>query len=86
MRRYERASTIISSNRLVEGWGELRGDVAAVAATFDRLLHRATRSSAGCETGGRVKLRRQRRPQDRSELVLSLGRWPDFTRPPRRSW
>jgi len=41
MRRYERASTLIASNRPVEDWGKLLGDVAAVSATLDRLLHHA---------------------------------------------
>jgi DNA replication protein DnaC len=39
MRRYERASTLITSNRPVEDWGKLLGDVAAVSAMLDRLLH-----------------------------------------------
>ena len=30
MRRYERASTLLTSNRPVEDWGKLLGDVAAV--------------------------------------------------------
>lgn len=41
MRRYERASTIITSNRPVEDWGKLLGDTAAVAAMLDRLMHHA---------------------------------------------
>lgn len=39
MRRYERASTMLTSNRPVEDWGKLLGDVAAVSAMLDRLLH-----------------------------------------------
>ena len=39
MRRYERASTVFTSNRPVEDWGKLFGDTAAVAAMLDRLLH-----------------------------------------------
>ncbi len=39
MRRYERASTVLTSNRPVEDWGRLLGDVAAVSAMLDRLLH-----------------------------------------------
>jgi DNA replication protein DnaC len=39
MRRYERASTLLTSNRPVEDWGKLLGDVAAVGAMLDRLLH-----------------------------------------------
>ena len=41
MRRYERASTILTSNRPVEDWGKLLGDNAAVSAMLDRLLHHA---------------------------------------------
>ncbi|HEX8810532.1 MAG TPA: IS21-like element helper ATPase IstB [Terracidiphilus sp.] len=39
MRRYERASTLVTSNRPVEDWGKLLGDAAAVSAMLDRLLH-----------------------------------------------
>ena len=39
MRRYERCSTILTSNRPVEDWGKLLGDTAAVSAMLDRLLH-----------------------------------------------
>ena len=41
MRRYERASTLLTSNRPVEDWGKLLGDAAAVTALLDRLLHHA---------------------------------------------
>ena len=41
MRRYERASTLITSNRPVDDWGKLLGDTAAVTALLDRLLHHA---------------------------------------------
>jgi DNA replication protein DnaC len=40
-RRYERVSTLRTSNRPVEDWGKLLGDVAAVGALLDRLLHHA---------------------------------------------
>ena len=39
MRRYERASTLFTSNRPVEDWGKVLGDAATVAAMLDRLLH-----------------------------------------------
>jgi len=39
MRRYERASTLLTSNRPVDDWGKLLGDVAAVGSVLDRLLH-----------------------------------------------
>ena len=41
MRRYERASTILTSNRPIEDWGKVLGDTAAVTAMLDRLLHHA---------------------------------------------
>jgi DNA replication protein DnaC len=39
MRRYERASTLLTSNRPIEDWGKLLGDAAAITAMLDRLLH-----------------------------------------------
>ena len=39
MRRYERASTLLTSNRPVDDWGKLLADVAAVGSMLDRLLH-----------------------------------------------
>src|SRR5258708_38210933 len=39
MRRYERVSTLLTSNRPVEDWGKLLSDVAAVGAMHDRMLH-----------------------------------------------
>jgi DNA replication protein DnaC len=41
MRRYEKASTIMTSNRPVDDWGKQLGDNAAVTALLDRLLHHA---------------------------------------------
>jgi DNA replication protein DnaC len=41
MRRYQRASTMLTSNRPVEDWGKVLGDNAAVSAMLDRLLHHA---------------------------------------------
>ena len=41
IRRYERTSTVITSNRPIEDWGKLLGDTAAVSALLDRMLHHA---------------------------------------------
>ena len=41
MRRYELRSTIMTSNRPVEEWGKLIGDVPAAGAILDRFLHHA---------------------------------------------
>jgi DNA replication protein DnaC len=39
MSRYEKATTIVTSNRPLEDWGKLLGDVVLVAPLLDRLLH-----------------------------------------------
>jgi DNA replication protein DnaC len=41
MRRYENRSTMMTSNRPLEDWGKLIGDVPAATAIFDRFLHHA---------------------------------------------
>ena len=41
MRRYEVRSTMMTSNRPLEDWGKLIGDVPAATAILDRFLHRA---------------------------------------------
>jgi len=41
MRRYETRSTIMTSNRPIEEWGKLLGDVPAAGAILDRFLHHA---------------------------------------------
>ena len=41
MRRYELKSTMMTSNRPLEDWGKLIGDVPAATAILDRFLHRA---------------------------------------------
>ncbi len=38
-RRYERAATLITTNRSVGEWGEIFGDTVVAAAILDRLLH-----------------------------------------------
>ena len=39
-RRYERASTVLTSNKGFEEWGQILGDEVMAAALLDRLLHR----------------------------------------------
>ena len=41
MRRYETRSTMMTSNRPLEDWGKLLGDVATATAILDRFLHHA---------------------------------------------
>ena len=55
MRRYERASTLLTSNRPVEDWGKLLGDTAAVTAhARPPAAPRATSSSAARAAGARA--------------------------------
>ena len=39
MRRYETRSTMMTSNRPLEDWGKLIGDVPSATAILDRFLH-----------------------------------------------
>ncbi|MCA9172746.1 MAG: ATP-binding protein, partial [Planctomycetales bacterium] len=41
MRRYETRSTVMTTNRPVEDWGKLLGDVPTATAILDRFLHHA---------------------------------------------
>lgn len=41
MRRYETKSTMMTSNRPLEDWGKLLGDVPSATAILDRFLHHA---------------------------------------------
>ena len=41
MRRYETRSTIMTSNRPLEDWGKLIGDIPSATAILDRFLHHA---------------------------------------------
>ena len=41
MRRYETRSTVMTSNRPLEDWGKVIGDVPAATAILDRFLHHA---------------------------------------------
>lgn len=56
MRRYENRSTMMTSNRPLEDWGKLIGDVPSATAILDRFLHHATIISI---TGQSYRLRNQ---------------------------
>ena len=63
MRRYERTSTLLTSNRPVEDWGKLLGDSAAVTAMLDPLLHHGHVLKCGPRSGEpkwTCRIRRQR--------------------------
>jgi DNA replication protein DnaC len=63
MRRYERASTLLTSNRPVDDWGKLLGDTAAVTALLDRLLHHAHVLKCGPRSW-RTKVHTDLRPEE----------------------
>ena len=56
MRRYETRSTMMTSNRPLEDWGKLIGDVPSATAILDRFLHHAAIISI---TGRSYRLRHQ---------------------------
>jgi DNA replication protein DnaC len=56
MRRYERASTLLTSNRPVEDWGKFLGDSATVTAILDRLLHHGHGLKCGYDCGKRAQI------------------------------
>jgi len=58
MRRYETRSTMMTSNRPLEDWGKLIGDVPSATAILDRFLHHATVIAI---TGRSYRLRNQAR-------------------------
>ena len=59
MRRYEIRSTMMTSNRPLEDWGKLIGDVPSATAILDRFLHHAEIVSI---TGRSYRLRNQTGP------------------------
>lgn len=56
MRRYETKSTLMTSNRPLEDWGKLVGDVPSATAILDRFLHHAVVIAI---TGKSYRLRQQ---------------------------
>jgi hypothetical protein len=56
MRRYETRSTMMTSNRPLEDWGKLIGDVPSATAILDRFMHHAELIQI---TGKSYRLRQQ---------------------------
>ena len=95
MRRYECFGTLLTSNRPVEDWGKLLGDVAAVSAMLDRLLHHGhvlkcgprswrTKAAVGggmTSAGGPGRFRRTRFfCHALRQSSRCLSSWPSFQR------
>lgn len=64
MRRYQVRSTIMTSNRPLEDWGKLIGDVPAATAILDRFLHNAEVIAI---TGKSYRLRNHAAAEDSSK-------------------
>ena len=62
MRRYENHSTMMTSNRPLEDWGKLIGDVPAATAILDRILQGAAILRI---TGKSYRLRGENRPGEK---------------------
>jgi DNA replication protein DnaC len=77
MRRYETRSTMMTSNRPLEDWGKLLGDVPSATAILDRFLHHAEIIQI---TGKSYRLRNQARPSRDQEEVKTNGSPPSSGR------
>jgi len=66
MRRYETRSTMMTSNRPLEDWGKLIGDVPSATAILDRFLHHAEIITI---TGKSYRLRQQAAAQPNRKSV-----------------
>ena len=71
MRRYQVRSTIMTSNRPLEDWGKLIGDVPAATAILDRFLHNAEVIAI---TGRSYRLRNRAAGDDNTAGEKNKGR------------
>jgi DNA replication protein DnaC len=79
MRRYETRSTMMTSNRPLEDWGKLIGDVPAATAILDRFLHHAEIIQI---TGKSYRLKGQARSEEGAPSACANGSSPVENRPP----
>ena len=70
MRRYENRSTIMTSNRPIQDWGKLLGDVPAASAILDRFLHHAHTIAI---TGRSYRLKDQGQAKEAPTLPQTTG-------------
>jgi DNA replication protein DnaC len=73
MRRYETRSTMMTSNRPLEDWGKLLGDVPSATAILDRFLHHAEIIHI---SGKSYRLRNQARAAQEQDDSAKLGQAP----------
>jgi DNA replication protein DnaC len=81
-RRYETRSTIMTSNRPLEDWGKLIGDVASATAILDRVLHHAEIIQI---TGRSYRLRQPARyqPDTAEAITTQVTAEPEPSKPAR---
>jgi IstB-like ATP binding protein len=80
LRRYETRSTIMTSNRPLDDWGKLIGDVASATAILDRFLHHAEIIQI---TGKSYRLRQSARPTSAGEQSAAQVGPEDSTTAPK---
>ena len=80
MRRYEKRSTMMTSNRPLEDWGKLIGDVPAATAILDRFLHHAEIIQI---TGKSYRLRNQASQEKEAANDAKTARNPDDSKKPK---
>jgi DNA replication protein DnaC len=74
MRRHETRSTMMTSNRPLEDWGKLIGDVPAATAILDRFLHQAeiiTIKGRSYRLKSRARAREEAEEKKEQEVVQS---------------
>ncbi len=82
MRRYETRSTMMTSNRPLEDWGKLVGDVPAATAILDRFLHHAEAITIAGKSyrlrnkTGEKSSRRADETQEGADQVAATRVWP----------
>jgi DNA replication protein DnaC len=80
MRRYETRSTMMTSNRPLEDWGKLIGDVPSATAILDRFLHHAEIVTLN---GRSYRLRSRSEPAQQSSAPEQSGQPADSVREPK---
>jgi len=71
MRRYELRSTMMTSNRPLEDWGKLIGDVPTATAILDRFLHHAEIVQI---TGRSYRLKNRSQTREEEESLQKKGK------------
>jgi DNA replication protein DnaC len=71
VRRHQNRSTLMTSNRPIEDWGQLLGDVPAATAILDRFLQQAEIIQI---SGKSYRLRNRKGPSEQENSGLGAGK------------